>query len=92
KGQLDTVRIWSVARTLPQILADIDRDLKGNESGLRGEWRFNEAMGSAALDSSVAQRNGTLIIYGGNRSGQWYRVPPASAGGDSESRSVAFRW
>src|SRR5262249_52038674 len=41
-GQLDNVRFWSIARSLTQIHADIDRYLYGDEPGLLGEWRFDE--------------------------------------------------
>jgi hypothetical protein len=81
KGQLDTVRVWSLARTLPQILADIDRDLRGNEAGLLGEWRFNEATGNVAVDSSLGQRNGTLfnMVDTDRVNGILFRPPPPVA-------------
>jgi hypothetical protein len=81
KGQLDTVRVWSTARTLPQIWADIDRDLRGNEAGLLGEWRFNEASGNTALDSSTGLRHGTLfnMVDADRVDGIQFRPPPPLA-------------
>ncbi len=55
------MRFWSVARSLTQIRADLDRNLYGDESGLLGEWRFDEPAGIIAKDSSTASRDGTLF-------------------------------
>jgi hypothetical protein len=60
KGTFDTTRIWASARTATEIAADFRRDLRGDEPGLLGEWRFNEPSGTVALDSSLGQRHGTL--------------------------------
>src|SRR6185369_15327122 len=60
-GQLDNVRFWSIARSLTQIRADIDRYLQGDEPGLLGEWRFDEPTDTVAEDSSTANRDGTLF-------------------------------
>ena len=60
-GQIDEVRIWNVA--LSQ--ADIDKlrfqRLTGSEPALAGYWRFDDASGSTAADSSPYGRSGTLI-------------------------------
>ncbi len=77
-GQLDTIRLWSVPRSLTQIKADIDRDLYGDEPGLLGEWRFDEASGSVAKDSSVGAHDGTLFnMTAADRvNGIGFRPPP----------------
>ena len=41
KGKMDEVRIWNVARTESQILATMNSQLTGNETGLVGYWDMN---------------------------------------------------
>src|SRR5262249_41361098 len=60
RGRIDSVRLWSSARTAEDIAAQFDRDMRGSEPGLLGDWRFNEASGTAALDSSKRHLDGTL--------------------------------
>lgn len=60
RGRIDSVRLWSAARTTEDILANFDRELRGSEPQLLGDWRFNEAAGTAALDSSKRHLDGTL--------------------------------
>lgn len=60
-GTLDEVRVWSVPRSLTEIRTDIDRQLRPEAVGIRGEWRFDESSGLTALDSSLALRHGTLV-------------------------------
>lgn len=59
-GSLDSVRLWSAARTENQIKAYAGEYLRGSEPGLLGDWRFNEANGVAALDSAAGARPGVL--------------------------------
>jgi len=42
-GRIDEVRIWDVARSAEAIEASYRQELVGNEEGLRGYWRFNDA-------------------------------------------------
>ena len=42
KGQMDEVRVWSVARTEPQIRETMQIELKGDEPGLVGCWPMNQ--------------------------------------------------
>lgn len=51
-GTLDSVRIWSVARTADQIIAFRNEYLRGGETGLLGEWPLNES----AADTVVTNR------------------------------------
>ncbi|MBP6672839.1 MAG: hypothetical protein KA247_06800, partial [Bacteroidetes bacterium] len=77
-GSIDEVRIWNLSRPLDSIAAAKSRDLAGNEPGLIGYWRLNEGNGTAAVDASPYQQNGTIvnnpvwIPYDEGRS--WYTV------------------
>ncbi len=52
-GLVDELRIWKVLRTDAEILASYDKALVGNEPGLVGYWKFNEAPGSLTAADSV---------------------------------------
>lgn len=51
-GSLDEVRLWNVARSADQIRENMHLSLAGNESGLLGYWRMDEASGSTAGDAT----------------------------------------
>ena len=59
-GLIDEVRIWNAARTTCEIRSHMHRPLNGNEPGLVGYWRFDEAEGQYALDSSPYANHGIL--------------------------------
>ena len=59
-GQLDEVRLWSMARTQAQIQASMTGELTGSESGLVGYWPLDEGTGSVAHDRTAYGNNGTL--------------------------------
>jgi hypothetical protein len=59
-GAIGEVRIWSLARSGPQIQADHDQVLTGSEPGLAGYWRFDEGSGSVAFDLA-GNADGQLI-------------------------------
>ena len=56
-GAIDDVRLWNVVRSENEIKNSSAIELKGNESGLIGNWRFNNDL----LDNSVNQNNGTEV-------------------------------
>jgi hypothetical protein len=58
-GKICDVRFWNIARTGEDIKRDKDKVLIGNETGLVGYWKLNEASGDA-IDSSTTHNNGTL--------------------------------
>ena len=58
RGQLDEVRVWSVARTQEQINTAMGGPLRGDEEGLVGLWNFDA--GDAA-DASPQGHDGRLV-------------------------------
>ncbi len=62
-GQLDEVRVWSVARSEGQIREAMYRSLHGDEEGLYALWNFD---GGKAADQTSRAHHGQLV--GGARS------------------------
>ncbi|MHC4593794.1 MAG: LamG-like jellyroll fold domain-containing protein [Planctomycetota bacterium] len=61
-GMIDEVRFWhNKARTEAEIQEYMDLELSGDEEGLMGYWKFNEAEGTTAYDSSPNGNNGTIV-------------------------------
>ena len=58
-GQMDEVRIWSIARTQEEIRETMNTSLSGEESDLVGYWNF-DSMGNTAHDLSLSQAQGEL--------------------------------
>ncbi len=58
-GFLDEVRVWNIGRTGVEIAASLNSVLNGNEPGLQGYWRLNDAAGQVVSNSCVA--TGTLL-------------------------------
>jgi hypothetical protein len=52
-GMYDELRVWSVARTPDEIMANYKKGLVGNEMGLVGYWKFDDAPGSSMAADSV---------------------------------------
>lgn len=57
------IRIWNVARTKADIVSTMNRQLRGDESGLVAYWRCNQSSGTTLTNYSSAGSlyNGTLI-------------------------------
>jgi hypothetical protein len=58
-GKIDEVRIWNVARTGAQILANYNTEITSG-TGLVGRWGFNEGCGGTANNSVSGGVSGTL--------------------------------
>jgi hypothetical protein len=59
-GDMDEVRVWTVARTPEQIAATMHARLAGDEAGLVGYWRFDEPGVAVPVDSSPTPQNAAL--------------------------------
>jgi hypothetical protein len=60
-GKLDDVRIWNVARTASEIAANFTAEFSSAPAGLIANWKFDEATGTTAADSTAAPDNATLF-------------------------------
>ena len=60
-GELDEVRIWEVARSQEDITNHMLHPLTGMEPGLVAYYRFDEAAGGMARDSTTNHLDGTLV-------------------------------
>ena len=52
-GLFDELRVWNVARTPDEIMANYTKAVVGNETGLVGYWKFDDAPGSTTATDSV---------------------------------------
>ena len=59
-GVADDLRIWTVARTQPEIAANRGRRLLGTESGLVGYWPMDEGQGSIVFDKTLGGNDGAI--------------------------------
>jgi hypothetical protein len=64
-GEFAEFRVWNVARSATDILADYKKPLAGNEAGLVGYWKLDDASGATSAADSVTAaghtaHNGTL--------------------------------
>ena len=57
-GEIDEVRMWTVARTESEINAAMNTPLRGDETGLVGLWHFDEPSGTIVYDASSYSSNG----------------------------------
>ncbi|CAH8295662.1 putative secreted protein (Por secretion system target) [Mariniflexile fucanivorans] len=59
-GAIDQVRVWNTQKTDAEILANYNKCLNGNETGLVMYWNFDEATGTTITDLSGNNNNGAL--------------------------------
>jgi hypothetical protein len=52
-GLFDELRVWKTARSDAEIMANYDKSLAGDEAGLVGYWKFDEAPGATMSVDSV---------------------------------------
>lgn len=61
RGDLDDVRLWSVARSGAQIAAAKDAELTGGELNLLAYWKLNDAQGTTGDDATATAADLTLL-------------------------------
>jgi len=61
-GYFDELRVWNVARTAVDIKANYARSLAGNDAGLVGYWKFDEAPGATSAKDSVSIPGHTMHV------------------------------
>ncbi len=60
-GRIDEVRLWNVARSGAQILANRNICVPPASAGLAGYWRLDEGAGLGATDATANGNNGALL-------------------------------
>ncbi len=64
-GQIDEVRVWTEARNVVQIRANMCKKLTGAETNLEGYWRFDEETDSCICpDLTTNNNDGTMTNFG----------------------------
>ena len=61
KGQIDQLRVWSVARSEAQINANMSTALFGEIEGLAANWSFDILADNAVMDLTANGRHGLLV-------------------------------
>ena len=59
-GEMNGVRVWDTVRTDAEITANYDKQLNGDETGLVGNWQFDEGSGAIAEDTSGNDNDGAI--------------------------------
>lgn len=60
-GKMDELRLWNIARTPTEILANMLSTMPTNSTGLVAYYKFDEGTGTTTADASGNGNNGTLI-------------------------------
>ena len=82
-GSIDEVRFWNYPRTASDILANMSNTLTGTETGLVGEFSFDEGIPAGdntglttTLDNSITANNGTMQFFGLNSTTSNFTLHP----------------
>src|SRR5690606_32058909 len=59
-GQIDEIRLWNVAKSDAQVLAEYQMELTGNEAGLVAYYNFEDATGNTLSDLTSSNYDGTI--------------------------------
>ena len=85
-GSIDEVRFWNYPRSPADILANMGNTLSGTETGLVGEFSFDEGVPggnntglTTTLDNSVTANNGTMQFFGLSGTTSNFTVHPLNA-------------
>ncbi|CAN5577658.1 hypothetical protein BH11BAC2_BH11BAC2_17060 [soil metagenome] len=76
QGFIDEVRVWNVARTQSEIIANDTVNLPNNEPGLVAYYKFNQLTGITTPNEITATTNsiGTLVNFPANPWGPGYSI------------------
>ncbi len=66
KGELDSVRVWTVPKTITEIQSMVNTEEIGTGNGLIKHWKLNEGFGQDVIDSSNSGHHGVLGNSDGN--------------------------
>jgi len=86
-GQMDDVRVWNVKRTAEEIADNYDKQLTGNESGLKAYYTFDDSKGGVIDDRSASDNDAVIVKAGAQASGSNVLT---LARADSEGVTAAF--
>ncbi len=82
-GNMDEIRIWSVARTEQQVRTDMFSTVANAQPNLLAYWQFNDASGSTVMDAASGF-NGTV-----NGTANWYTsTAPVGQYGDYDASAA----
>ncbi len=88
-GQIDEVRVWSIARTEADIRSDMVTQLNGDEPGLVAYWNFDEETDGIISDVSPNQNDGKLV---GNSKLVDYIRPVSTISGPEQLEKAAIAY
>ena len=87
-GLIDEVRVWNIVRTEHQIRSDMRKQLKGDEAGLIGYWKFETETEGRIFDSSLNKHDGKLV---GNAKLEPYSRPTlASSKAENLTKAASY--
>ena len=92
KGQVDEVRVWSVARDSNQIPYGMVHTMAGNEAGLVGYWRLDESSGTTTYDATPNGNNGTLTGGAAFAASGAFPPPPRNVAAQPGNGKVMLNW
>lgn len=90
-GDVDDLRIWSVARSEGEIRTGMYTNMLGNETGLVGLFRMDQTTGNTLYDYSDTRNHGTLQNTE-NTDWQTSDLPYGWTGGTSTAWDTASNW
>src|SRR5262249_33299142 len=89
-GQLDDLRLWNSARSATDIANNRNSALVGNEAGLAGYWKFDEAATSLTETDSTSNHNdGALGGTQATRVPAWSSAAPSGLTGSMQFDGVS---
>lgn len=61
-GKIDDVRAWAIDRQAADILANYRKEIIGNESNLKGYWKFNNSYNDATANGNNLTSSGSPVF------------------------------